>query len=203
MQPDGAGGCRDDEFEGVAGLDIAGVEPRVDRFPAQQRRHAVIDGGNLGIWPGGNDADRIDLFAVRPRPGGVEAGEGHGAAVEIGDVVWPARAVGTLSPLVVAAGRDDAASVAQSVSECRLVGHRFGTGIDQQREVARVLDPTRHEAPAEQLGGAPPLALEHGDDRLGGRDVVTRRIVHHVVQHPEQLRHRFGGQQECVAAAHS
>ena len=61
-------------------------------------------------------------------------------------------------PLVIAVGRDQAAPPLDRGAKRRLFGHGFGTGIDQQREFARVLDPGRQQPPPHQPEPALPPA---------------------------------------------
>ena len=90
-----------------------------------------------------------------------------------------------------------------------LADGRFGAGVDQQREFARVLHPAGHEAPAHEHRPALrqvatrllPFPGDDDKDRLRRRDVVARRRIFHIhdaEEFPQEVRFR----QQCKSSTH-
>ena len=148
-----------------------------------------------------DDGDAVHLLAVRPHPGFRQRRQADRAFAAAIDEVGPPAAAGIL-PFVIAVGRDQAAPPLDRVLEGGLVQHRLGTGIDQQRELAGVLDPGRHQAPAHQL--EMPLAVfqNHHWNRLRRSDVIPRREIG-LFGVAEYLPHRRRRGCDYEASAHS
>ena len=118
----------------------------------------------------GDDGGGIELFAVRPGPGLVQAGEGERRRGAVGAAfgaheIRPLRRAGFSQslPFIKAVGRNEAAPPPHGVAKGGFIEHGFAARIDEQRKRLRVLDPGRQQAPAHQRERA--LAVVRGARR--------------------------------------
>ena len=150
----------------------------------------------------------------------VEAGHRHHAPVLGADeerllerLAGLAELLGRV-PLVVAVGREQAASLLQRPLERRLLGEGLDPGVDHPVADGDVLGPRRDQAPAH--GGQPALGsgvlrgvardpVHDGVDVLGRRDVVVRlqRLLDHVGVDLELLDEVFGFAAGRISATHT
>ena len=190
-------------------LDRVAGQPLFEILRRDHHRHAVVDRRHAALARGGDDGAGIDLAAGGAvSPGLPQAGEGDRPAVARPQPEGLARAAGIgarqLAPFVEAGGRHQAAAIAHGGAERGFVQNPFGAGVDEKRELLRVLDPGRHQPPAHQREAAGAAHHAHHGDRLGRRDVVARREIL-AVEVAEQGFEFFrrGGQDETSAHGQS
>ena len=124
---------------------------------------------------GGDDGRGLQFLAVWTDPALPQPGKGNRAAIFWMHTERPLARCALVLPLIKAVGRKEAAPPTHGIAKRRLVMHGFRPCIDEQTEIAGVLDPGWNEPPAHQ--GKLSRALDHAHDghRLGGRHVVARR----------------------------
>ena len=161
-------------------LGVGRVQPFRPVAGRDHHRRPVVDLADLIGRVGRDDRARpvpgvlviVGHLLVPPQL--VQAGEGEDAAVRPVDVE---RLLGLRVrvglPLVVAVGRDEAATLGERGAEGGLDRDRLGPRVDQPGAALGVLGPERHQAPAQQPELALLLVVHHRVDPLGRRHVVV------------------------------
>src|SRR4029079_1880986 len=172
----------------------------IEGIRRNDHRHAIMDGTKRSVGARGHDRRRLEFFAVRPHPGLPQTGKRNRSAGFRTHEVGLLACIACL-PLVKAVGRYEATPPFHGSTEGRLVCQRFAPGIDQQREILRILDPGWEQSPSHQR--KLPLAVDqpYDRDRLRRRDVVARREIG-LLGGPEQGWDRFRRRRHGIAAAH-
>ena len=80
-------------------------------------------------------------------------------------------------PFVIAVGRNQAAAPPHRVLEGRLVVDRLGSGIDQERHLAGILDPGWDKPPTHQLETPRAIFDNHHRYRLRRRNIMPWREI--------------------------
>jgi hypothetical protein len=157
--------------------------------------------GKIAAGRRGDDGDRVDFLAVRAHPGFRQGSKTDRLPVAAIDEKGPLAAAGIL-PLVIAVGRNQAAAAPDRVLERRLVPDCLGAGVDQQREFAGVVDPTRHQSPAHQAEMPAAIMVENDHrNRLRRRNIMSRREIG-LLGIAEQLPKRRGRRGNDETSAH-
>ena len=134
--------------------------------------HAVVDRADELVGGGGENGEGFQrAFGGVP----LVPQAGHAETLTIGPLGSPWNFTAPLGlPFEKGVGRDEAAALAERIAKGRLIGNRFGAGVDALDADFQILGPVRDQTPAEfgdfKVGGSGPDdggAVGGPDDGLG------------------------------------
>src|SRR5690349_15475668 len=96
----------------------AAIEPASEIVFLDGHRHTVMQYGQIAACRGGDDRDSVEFLSVRPDPIFRQPGKTEWTLVAAMDEIGPLPAGGCM-PLIVAVGRDEAATPPYRVLERR------------------------------------------------------------------------------------